>query len=329
MLETFTDKDKVLVRYLFNELDDAEIVDLEDEMLLDDELLERAQVVEMSLIDGYVRNELTGEESLRFTEKFLAVPANRDKVESAQRFHESLRLLHEKEQFAPSALQEQGRHRGFAGFFQMISPAIAFATAALLLTAALIVVFTLQRRSGSSTIVTLNAPPTVSNNMNPGANTAPGRPVAEVTPPPPQQSSANQSPNKQPDRSGDVIAKNYPNNHTQWVCLSCQDRRSGERSGGEAVVISLGKNVKHLSLAYELLGDAPVRATYSVTIKNKYHNLIKLKNNKYIEEIKPVLWKRRKFVVVNVPINALKDSGSYSFEFEDISIASKSFTIKN
>ena len=86
MIETFSDADKLLVRYLYRELKQDEATQLEDEMLLDDELAERAEVVEMNLIDGYVRGELSAAERLRFEERFLVDSENRDKVERARIF---------------------------------------------------------------------------------------------------------------------------------------------------------------------------------------------------------------------------------------------------
>lgn len=96
MIETAYGKDNLLVKYLFHELSEREVEELEDEMLRDDELFERMQVVEMKLIDSYVRREMTEEERSRFKQRFLASPNNQAKVEEARAFHRGLRAPREK-----------------------------------------------------------------------------------------------------------------------------------------------------------------------------------------------------------------------------------------
>jgi hypothetical protein len=329
MIETFTDKDKVLVSYLFNELGKTDTIALEDEMLLDDELFERAQVVEMTLIDGYVRNEMTHEERLRFTEKFLAVPENRDKITHAQIFHESLRLREEKEQFALPAVSRQGWLQWVAGLFQRPLPVAAFTIAALCLIVVLVALLSIQRRSKQANTVVANAAPTASDNVNPSTNIASNNSVVTGTPTPQQQQPpVVPSVNKGPGNADIEIARNEPNKHTQWECLSCQDQRRSERSGSKVVSITLGKKVTSLNFVYELLNDAPDRETYGVTIKNEYNDPIKLKNNKDKEQVKPVFRKRRKFIIINVPTSVFKSSGPYSFEIDDPYISPKIFAIK-
>jgi len=113
MIETAAGKDNLLVKYLLHELPEREVEELEEEMLRDDELFERMQVVEMKLIDSYVRGEMTEEEKSRFQRRFLAIPDNQSKVEEARAFHGSLRVLHQKRPVVPPAAHTQPPRRWF------------------------------------------------------------------------------------------------------------------------------------------------------------------------------------------------------------------------
>lgn len=109
MNEAHDDKDQLIARYLLNELSESENEDLEDEMALDSELVERRQTVEMNLIDSYVMDETSPDERRRFESGFLLFPENRLKVEEARMLHESLSLLRKEqagEQKAPSEKPE-------------------------------------------------------------------------------------------------------------------------------------------------------------------------------------------------------------------------------
>jgi hypothetical protein len=329
MIETITDQDKVLVRYLFNEMDETEIVALEDKMLLDDELFERVRVVEMNLIDGYVRDEMTTEESLRFKEKFLAVPENIDKVNHARMFHQSMRLLHEEEQVAPQTIRKQNRHQWLAGLFQRPRAALAFTAIALVFIVTLYAVYLYSpNRSGTAnenSIAGSSVPP-IPDNVNTGTDNTSNSSLAVNAPGSQQRPPLIQSVNKESNIHGIETAKNDPGKYTQSMCLNC-DQRGGER-GVSNVSITLGKQVKNLNLMYELLKDAPERDTYGVTIKDKGDYPIRLKNNQEKEEVKPVKIKLRTFLIVSVPTRALKDSGPYYFEIDDQYFLPKSFTIK-
>lgn len=88
--------DKKLEAYLRNELPEAEVLALEDELLRDDELFQRLQTVEMNLLDGYLENQMTGEERQRFETTFLSNPANRLKLDEERVFRESLEILRKR-----------------------------------------------------------------------------------------------------------------------------------------------------------------------------------------------------------------------------------------
>jgi hypothetical protein len=331
MIETFTPEDQVLTRYLFHELNENEIVELEDEMLLDDKLYRRAQVVEMNLIDGYVRHEMTPEETLRFKEKFLAVPENRDKVNQAQVFHESLRLLHEKEQVAQPVIHEPDWHQQVTGLFQRPLPALTFVFLALLLVAALVALIERGQRAGNPSNVATSPAHANSDNANPVANTASNSSVAGGVPTPQMKAPIAPSANKKPNSSGVEFAENAPPQHTQREYINRQDRSGVERRGGGVVRINLGKKVTNLTLIYELLGDVTERETYGVSIKNKYDEPIWPQNDKNKEEIRPVIKEgkeRRRFIIINVQTSIFKDGGPYLFDFDDPHIPAKNFTIK-
>jgi hypothetical protein len=326
MIETFSEKDRVLVRYLFNELDKNEAVELEDEMLLNDELFDRAQVVEMNLIDHYLRNELTPEESLHFQTKFLAVPENRDKVNRAQLFHDSLRLLHGKDQFAPQPTPARGFRSSLAFVFQRPLPALASIAAAILLIAGLVLVLRIPRRvNNANTLVTGSSPPATGKvnetTGTPSPNAAPlNTPFPNVP-----------SPNDERGGTAITLAKNDRDRFTQREYVSRQNWNGGER-GGRVVHITLRQPVTNLVLMYELLDDkASQRGTYGVTIKNQYSERVWPQNDRLKEEVKPVLTagkNRRKLIVVDVPTSVFKDGGPYLFEIDGPYLPAKHFTVK-
>ena len=304
MIETLSDEDKLLVRYLFNELDKHEARELEDEMLVDEELEDRAEVLEMNLIDCYVRNELSTDERERFEKGFLADPENRDKLDNAMMFHDSLRLLHEKDQRASGS--DQSWRRGLSSVFARPLPALAlFTTVVLLLTA--LVVFEIRRRGHKTNNLSTNS--SLAVNVQQNTNIA----------------SPNNSP--QPVPSEPELAQN--NRDTQYEFVHRQDSNSGER-GGETAHFSLGPQVKNLVLMYELIDDkAAQRETYGVTIKNQYGERI-WPQNKAKEEIEPVFTKgtkRRKLIMVKIPVKVFIDGGPYLFELDD-NLPAKQFNVK-
>lgn len=305
MIETLSDEDKLLVRYLFNELDKDEARELEDEMLLDEELGDRAEVLEMNLIDCYVRNELSADERVRFEEGFLADPENKDKLNHAMMFHESLRLLHEKDQLASGS--DQRWRRGLSAIFARPVPALALFTTVVLLIAAL-GVFEIRRRGHNANNLATNS--SLAANVQQNTNVA----------------SQNNSP--EPVPSEPELAQN--NRHTQYEYIHRQDSNSGERAGETAHFI-LGPQAKNLVLRYELIDDkAAQRETFGVTIKNQYGERI-WPQNKAKVEIEPVFTKgtkRRKFIAVKIPVKVLTDGGPYLFELDDNYLPAKQFTVK-
>jgi hypothetical protein len=329
VIETFTDEDQMVARYLLGELGETESTKLEDKMLLNDELYERLQVVEMSLIDGYIRHEMLPEESRRFEENFLAVQENRDKVNRARMFHESLRLLHGEEEEARSPVHAQGWYPQITALFQWPLMAVAFVILAVLFIAALVVVVKRLRPAANENTVTVNSAPTYPTNAYPVSGVTPDDSVAVGTPTPQLQSTPVPSANKSPDRI--ELARNNAAQDTQQEYINRQGRSGVERSRGGIVHITLRKEITHLKLVYELLSDVPARETYGVTIKNRYDEPIWPQNNENKEEVRPVFnagLKGKRLIIINVPTSIFKDSGPYLFEFDDPYIPAKNFTIK-
>ena len=326
MIETFTEKDQVLARYLLNELDDDVSAELEDEMLLDEELYERAQVVEMILIDCYVRNEMLPEESLRFEATYLMTPENKDKVNRARMFHKSLRFLHGQEKPLPQAPSWRSQVRAI---FQRPLRAAALIVSVVLSIVALVVVFERLRSADNANTILTKSTPSNPDAMTPVPDTTPDDLSASGTPTP--TAPVVPSTNKGPNSSGNEVARNNPPQLTRQVYINRQSGSGGERSGGGPVHITLSKQVTNLKLIYVLLDDVPEREAYGVTIKNRYDEPIWPQNNKNREEVKPVYQdgaKRRRLIIINVPTSIFKDSGPYLFEFDDPYIPAKNFTIK-
>jgi hypothetical protein len=337
MIETFHDRDKVLTKYLFNELGDAERRELEGEMLLDEELFERAQVVEMNLIDGYVRGEMSAEEGLRFEEGFMALPDNADKVNRARMFHNSLRRLHEKESAASSntAAKKQGWFRRLGELFRTPFPALAFAASILLLIfAALYATYINQRPAEDSNRIAANLTPPAPKQTP--ANSPPSNsPPANVATPQ-QTSSPAASPAKKPPvrvapSEGVEVARNESEKYTKDVCLFCEGQAGVERGGAGPLHITLGEGIRYLKLKYELLGDIPERDTYFVTIKNRYNDPIVLKDGEKRQEVRQVKRKERgrekRFIIIKLPVGVFKDGGSYKFEIDEPNFSPSTFTI--
>jgi hypothetical protein len=308
MIESFSDEDKLLVRYLFNELDENKGRELEDEMLLDDELAERAEVVEMNLIDCYVRNVLTAAERLGGAERFLGVPENKVKVDRARMFQQSLNLSSEKNQFVTQPTDNQGWRGMFPGFFARPLPALALLTTVVILIAALIV-FEIRRRTPNPNSLTTNSARPAPVNQN-----APN----STTPAPPSKN------------AGPELARSDPQKYTQYEYIHRQDWNGAER-GGPVVHLTIGPQVKTLNLVYELGNDkAAAKETYGITIKNQYGERV-WPQNKLKEDIKPVFekgGKRQKLIVVKMPVKVFTDAGSYSFEIDDQYLPAKQFTVK-
>lgn len=79
-------EDKLIHRYLLDELLPDEQEQVELRLLSDSEFQELVQAGEYDLIDDYLRGDLTADEATRFERHFLLSPARQRKLETARVF---------------------------------------------------------------------------------------------------------------------------------------------------------------------------------------------------------------------------------------------------
>lgn len=164
MLESTDSKDEILIKYILNETSKDENEDLEDEMVLDDQLSDRMQTVEMLLIERYVLQAMSPVEKTRFEQGFLLFPENRNKVEDARIFHESIGLLQKEGHLVhPPKAQKQSWGAWLNSWFGSPIMAPAFAALALLLIG--VIIFILFIKDSKTAIANGNAH--ISNNETP------------------------------------------------------------------------------------------------------------------------------------------------------------------
>jgi hypothetical protein len=133
VIQTRTQEEDVMARYLLGELPDAEQEVLEQKLFLDDDWFDRLRVVEMELIDDYVQGNMSAADRAQFEQGFLTTPERAEKVANAKAL---LRHVAELEPVATAA--EPERSPAFwgplANYFSFQSPAMQYAmTAAVLL----------------------------------------------------------------------------------------------------------------------------------------------------------------------------------------------------
>ncbi|MEO6724351.1 MAG: hypothetical protein ABIU20_09960 [Blastocatellia bacterium] len=75
---------ELMRRYLLGALPEAEQVALEQQFFADGEMLDRVWAVENDLVDGYVREQLSGAEREQFEQHYLASPRHRERVAFAR-----------------------------------------------------------------------------------------------------------------------------------------------------------------------------------------------------------------------------------------------------
>ena len=172
-MEVIDSNDEALIKYLLNEQSEEENEELEDRMVLDPELADRAQVVEMKLIDSYVLNQMSPAEKARFEKGFLLFPENHDKVADAQAFHEVLRLR--RQASVDVEMPESGKVP--TGWFTSVSriQISALAAALVLITAVVVGVFLFsdrQQQSVSNSNVSNTRPDVVSQPDNSSNNSS-------------------------------------------------------------------------------------------------------------------------------------------------------------
>jgi hypothetical protein len=77
------DTEQNLIRYLLDELPEAERSSLEEAYFADPRLFDRIVEIENGLLDRYARGQLSGEISARFQKRYLNAPTRRERLEFA------------------------------------------------------------------------------------------------------------------------------------------------------------------------------------------------------------------------------------------------------
>lgn len=332
LMEVFDGKDESLVRYLLNEQSKDENEELEDQMAIDPELSDRAQVVEMNLIERYVLNHMNSAEKARFEKGFLLFPENRDQVEDARAFHQSLRLRrHERLEVLPP-MPEKSQSVWFASMFRMPLPATAFA-ALVLITAAIVGIFWIRGlRSGE--VVSNSAP----NNMRPpevsssdSDNNDKATPGASENI---EKASTSSSPNRNspPDNELAKLNSNAPpvvisiaETRGRVSTTSGADSRGPGNSSENQIVkpqlIKIPKNAKRFTLTVSLRSDEYFKTNLdcSVDISNsKFQRLFPEGEGNYLKvRAEPVAGELPYRVSISVPTVYLKEGKLYYFRIEE------------
>jgi hypothetical protein len=163
-VQTESESDHLLIRYLRRELAEAERDRVEEMYFADDSLHERLLMLEDQTIDSYVRGQLPSDERERLARRAQDSAGQRRKVE----FAEALRRLAAREASAPP------RHtwwEAIQGFLQVRTPAarMALAAAGVAMLVGPLIYFQYAKRAGT-----------------PGRQAAVGHPQPVVKSPAPQ-----------------------------------------------------------------------------------------------------------------------------------------------
>ncbi|HKR11004.1 MAG TPA: hypothetical protein VJT15_03015 [Pyrinomonadaceae bacterium] len=274
--------DNKLESYLRNELPDSEVAALEDELLRDDELYQRLETLQMNLIDSYLENEMSDDEKRRFEVTFLSIPANQLKLEEAQVFRESLRLLREKQPAPQKVVRFPIR------FIELAAAAVLLIGIVLI-----IVLFAISWRS--------------QNNLS-AENDHRSIPVINRIPPP--LSSPTPTPVTTPP-------KQKPGSFTREKWLFLRESRTGVAGPDDDVPIEISPNTRILILRHELLDDAHALSVLHLSIKDQmgYPVLGPL-------ELPPVRLRYnghlRRAISVDVPVSTLKPGERYRFDIAEL-----------
>jgi hypothetical protein len=328
-MDDFDEKDQSLVRYLLNELSKEENEELEDEIAIDPELAERAQVVEMNLIDKYVLKEMNSQETARFEKGFLLFPENRDKVEDARAFHEGLFLPQEEPVIVLPPVPEKARPSWFASIFQMPAPAMAIA--ALVLIAVVIVGLWKIGWLGPSEVLTNNntpanvKPPEVANSANDNDNTTrPDKPENV------EKATTGNSPNRN-SPPGNEIARLDTNTPPVYILIteaggdvSGDSRGSNNSSENQDVkirIIKVPRNARRFTLTVNLKPREYFRATLecSVDISNSTYQPVypEGEGNELKVKAEPISGELPYRVSISVPTNYLREGKLYYFRIAE------------
>ena len=122
-MNTETEKDEMMRRYLLDEMADEERQAIEEKFLDDDSFFEEITAYEDELLYEYKQNRLTEPQRIVFAEKFLKTPLDQQKAEFAEAFLE--------------VAEEIGKETPTVSFWQSIAVFFSFSNAAFRIGAAL------------------------------------------------------------------------------------------------------------------------------------------------------------------------------------------------
>jgi len=161
-----TDENKLINRYLFGELSDKELAQIEERYFADEAFFGEILEAENSLIDSYARGYFSASERGKFEKQFLITPQRHQKVKFAQSLNKA---IGEAEPNAVTGVIAREERRvtdnrtswwqSLAGIFNVQSPALALGMAGLLLMIIGVgLVAVLQRGNNSPEIVKQEPP---------------------------------------------------------------------------------------------------------------------------------------------------------------------------
>lgn len=124
-----------LMRYLYGELTEKEIEELEDRFFQDDELFYQAVELENNLVDRYAQGRLADGDLQRFGQALEKFPERRQKIANAVALQTFIQEENagKKAAVPPQKITAQHFGQKLANFFTIKSPLIGSAAAALLL----------------------------------------------------------------------------------------------------------------------------------------------------------------------------------------------------
>jgi hypothetical protein len=310
MTEQLDEKDGLLRKYLCNETTESETADLEEELISDEDLDQRLHVIEMNLIDRYVRGEMSPLERASFERGFLSHAANQAKVEEAELFHRSLnRLQKEVVEVPPSIATRWWDHR----VYQIPVPTLAVAALLLIVGAVVVIQVMIPKRVADSdqlTQVTVPSPTVPPQTGQQPENTSQPETRSKQQPGNTNQSEARRK--LQPSvslekRNSNTLALKHFKNLPQDEWLVDPDKRSGLLGGD--VTIKLEPNREQLRLKVPLFDNARQK-TFRVVIKDADKTLKDV-------NVKPVPVNHNgrmiSIIFVDVPVVKFRENGSFEF----------------
>jgi hypothetical protein len=132
-MEAQLNDDRLIARYLLDDLPEAEQIQFEERYLADQAVFEQMRAIEEELIADYLRGGLAGRELARFESRYLNTPEGRERIAFAKALLEAV----SEERPAPVTVRDEaGREPWWRAWLSSLRPqtlAAGFALAALLL----------------------------------------------------------------------------------------------------------------------------------------------------------------------------------------------------